>query len=138
MSMRPCLLFLIVVGLLLPACGKKSWPVPQKAEDRFAFENVQGSSDGGCLRATFNVSGGSQYLTGLALLVEQPDTACDKCPFRATERIDLSLTDPRVRLYPDAVAINHCGLDPSKRYRFRLVGSSSLRAMPLVSSPVLP
>jgi predicted small lipoprotein YifL len=132
-------LLLVLACLLAPAaCGKKGAPMPQRPEDRFSFEKIESSSTNDCVSASFEVQGASRYLSRLVLLVEDPERSCQDCPFRPDRRIELSLSDDQVKMYPDSLSVTYCGLGFTKPPRFRVGGVHAMLGMPLVLTPVLP
>gem|GEM_PF-5330829 len=137
-SRRATLALLLGLCLLAAACGKKTAPVPQRPEDRFSFEKIQSSATNDCVSASFEVQGASRFLSRLVVLVEDPDKACPNCPFRPDRRIELALTDERVKMFPDSLSLSVCGLGYATPPRFRIGGVHAMIGMPLVLTPVLP
>lgn len=136
---RAALLALVAACCLCAAaCGKKGAPMPDKPEDRFSFEKIESSATNDCVSASFEVQGASRFLSRLVILIADPDRDCPGCPFQPDRRIELSLTDPAVKIYPDSLSVTSCGLGYAKPPRFRVAGVHAMRGMPLVLTPVLP
>ena len=95
----------------LTACGKKAWPEPIKAEDRFEFTAPKTVLAGGCLGVEVGVTGAVANLSELILEIGPDD--CPDCPLRPSRL--LRYDDPTQFMpEPGTVRVRACAW-PRKR-----------------------
>lgn len=133
---------LLLLCLALAACalGKKEWPVPQKSEDRFSLKLLNGVREDNCLLLDVAVSGAASRLWRVAIQYEAVGTGegqgCSGCPFVPREVKEFTRERQEFNLQGSVLKLSLCGLEPGVEYRFRVVGTSELPAMPLESTDV--
>lgn len=114
---------LLLALALLPGCGKKAWPEPVKAEDRFDFAEPRAMLAGGCLAVEVPVVGSVQNLAEIILEIGPAD--CPDCPMRVARWF--SYDDPSTFMpEPGMVRVKACDLTPNAAVRWRLRGVNSL------------
>ncbi|MFP4070924.1 MAG: hypothetical protein ACLFTB_02645 [Desulfovibrionales bacterium] len=111
--------------LLLPACGKKIWPEPQLAEDKFRFESVQAFSLEGCLTTSAFVSGRFENLDTVFLELEYAgDDVCPGCPFTPSRVLTFNPYESRVHMEGPQLRITLCSAAAQDVLRIRLRGTN--------------
>lgn len=116
-------------------CGKKGWPEPQGERDAFAFSSVKFERDNDCLLLTAVFQGKAENLDHFVLFVEED--GCATCPFQPGTRLNIPLSDQRVRMLGNTVRISYCGFAEEAGLRFRLLGVNAMENLPPADSGVL-
>ncbi|BDQ32690.1 hypothetical protein [Pseudodesulfovibrio portus] len=139
--------FLIVATLLFVAqtllgcaLGRKEWPSAQKSEDRFSLELLNGIRQDGCLLLDIAVHGAANRLWRIAIQYEsvgsEEGQGCSGCPFVPREVKEFTRESGEFNLQGSILKLGLCGLESGVEYRFRVMGTSELPAMPLESTDV--
>ncbi|MBG0789962.1 MAG: hypothetical protein H0S80_05615 [Desulfovibrionaceae bacterium] len=130
-------LCLMVAGC---AMGKKEWPSVQQSEDRFTLKLVEGVRRDNCLLLDVAVNGAANRLWRVSIQYEAVGTeegqGCSGCPFVPREAKEFTRERRDFNLQDSILKLSLCGLEPGVEYRFRVVGTSELPAMPLESTDV--
>ena len=133
------LLFLLQV-ILGCAMGRKEWPAAQKSEDRFSLKLMEGIRQDNCLLLNIAVNGSAHRLWRVSIQYETVGTeegqGCSGCPFVPREVKEFTRESSEFNLHGSVLKLSLCGLEPGVEYRFRVVGTSELPAMPLESTDV--
>lgn len=118
------LILLSLVFFLQTGCGKKMWPEPDSEADRFAWEEVKGTRDNGCLRITGQIKGAYHNLAKLELELEttSKDQLCPSCPFKPDSQVSFPVSSSQVTHKGPEIELVYCGLNPKMQYRWRLQG----------------
>ncbi len=120
-------LLLSLAAALTAGCGKKAWPEPVKAQDRFYFAESRAALDGGCLTVETDLKGAADNLAEVVLEIGPAD--CPDCPMRA-ERV-LRFTDrSSFMVDADTLLVRACDLEPGRAVRWRLYGVNALSRTP--------
>ena len=139
--------FLVVATLLFVAqtllgcaLGRKEWPSAQKSEDRFSLELLNGVRQDDCLLLDIAVHGAVNRLWRVAIQYESVGTedgqGCSGCPFVPRDVKEFTRESQEFNLQGSILKLGLCGVEPGEEYRFRVVGTSELPAMPLESTDV--
>lgn len=122
------------------AMGRKEWPSAQKSEDRFSLELMDGVRRDDCLLLDVAVRGAVERLWRVSLQYESVGTdegqGCSGCPFVPRRVKEFTRESGEFNLQGAVLKLGLCGLEPGTEYRFRVVGTSELPAMPLESTGV--
>lgn len=116
-------LLLALATALTTGCGKKAWPEPIKAEDRFYFAEPRAVLAGGCLTVEVDLAGAARNLEEVILEIGPAD--CPDCPLRPdhvlrfTERTGFMADQ-------DTVLVRACDLAQDMAMRWRLRGVNAL------------
>lgn len=136
-TMRSALLpVLALLAVFWLGCGKKEWPSPVLEQDRFAWQEVSGRREGGCLDVRAVLAGAADNLESVVLELEASREPCPGCPFQSTQKIRLTPSSERVELEGNTLLIRYCGLQESMRYRWRLTAANVYDALGTVTSSV--
>lgn len=127
------LIFFVISGCAL---GKKEWPSAVKSEDAFSLELMDGVRQDSCLMLTIAVKGATHRLWRATVQLEavggDDGEGCLGCPFVPRSIRVFSRDDKGFALQGSTLRLSICDLEPSKEYRFRVVGKSELSTSPLV------
>ncbi|MFO7716972.1 MAG: lipoprotein [Desulfohalobium sp.] len=137
-NFRGALLLIILAVLMLSGCGRKVWPQPQADQDTFAWEQVNGTSEEGCLRITGQLSGQSANLASVTIELEPNpiSEACQSCPFQPSVSRTVDMGSPQLTQTQDTVTLRVCDLEPGQTYRWRLQGNNIYSALSPAASDV--
>ncbi|HAS88506.1 MAG TPA: hypothetical protein DCS48_04270 [Desulfovibrio sp.] len=138
---KQMLLAVLTLMLLATAgCGVKMWPAPTQSEDLYTFTFVEGRRVGGCLKVVVKVDGAFKNVDNLSLQFQAdgsgPGEGCPTCPFFPAIRRDFTPGSEGIQSDGSTFVFSECGLDPSKSYRWRVVGRNVYDALGVVISDV--
>ena len=132
------LLLILLAVLILSGCGRKVWPQPQAGQETFAWEQVNGTSEKGCLRITGQLSGQSAHLASVTIELEPNpiSEACLSCPFQPSASRTVDMGSPQVTRTQDTVTLRICELESGRTYRWRLQGNNIYPSLSPAASTV--
>ncbi|MBN2141360.1 MAG: hypothetical protein PHV85_09790 [Desulfovibrionaceae bacterium] len=142
MHLRVALLALLSACLVLGGCqlGKKTWPRPQKSEDRFSFGTIRAGRDQGCLLIEIEIQGAAQNIALVSVLFESvgrdPGDGCPTCPFIPRQATSYSPGRAGFVLSGNTLRITHCGLTPGKTYRWKVTAANVYPVLGVVETGV--
>lgn len=116
------LIFFGWLALILYGCGKKNPPTPIAKQDKFFWEEVQGTREGNCLNIKAHLGGKYQNLKEVILELEAQQEPCPGCPFNPTQKIYFDFSSPQIKRKSSSLWISYCELGKGLHYRWRLVG----------------
>lgn len=119
------MLALILLSVLLGACGKTGDPVPRMATRSFVWQEVEVEPAGECLDVQAVMSGVYSNIDSVLLEfanVENGD--CPGCPFVAKEQIQVPDLSNAFDQNSGELRFSHCPRDKAPAYRLRLVGTN--------------
>lgn len=126
-----------VAGLVgLYGCGKKSWPEPAILQERFEFQSLYGVREDTCLVVKVRLGGKYENMSRVLLEFSDTDVDCPQCPFHPSQEVELSADDGTLLVEDNVLTIRHCGLEPGKTYRWRVVGYNTHGELEPEVSPV--
>ncbi|MBO4312463.1 MAG: hypothetical protein J5828_05650 [Desulfovibrionaceae bacterium] len=139
------LLLILLLGLALPACGKKDNPRPKDQEKLFAWKAAKGVLFSGtrdkapvrCLAVTADLTGAAHNVERFLLEIEpQTENVCKGCPFMPEEII--TVTPQRVQTAGNTTRLSFeaCPAQSAPAYRWRLVAQSLFKSVPHVFSKI--
>ena len=97
---------------------------------------MDGVRQGDCLLFQVAVNAATQRLWRVTIQYEAVGTGegqgCSGCPFVPRAVKEFTRENSEFNLHGSVLNLSLCGLEPGVEYRFRVVGTSELPAMPLV------
>lgn len=137
MTQMLCFLFICSI-FFISACGKKNYPLPQKTDELFSFQNVFAElMPDSSIQVNGEIIGAIENLQAIVLETQALDESCATCPFVPLESFPINPTDIWQAENTFSFVVQPKTKNIVPIYRWRIIGHNAISGLPTVISPVL-